>query len=106
MQQHGTKWEKIGVALNRTSHSCRDKWRDLSVPLMPTAGKWSKEEDKRLREAVMEVHGGTIPESGILWSQVAEKMKETGRARSQCRFRWCVTSALCAVVLIAAQGIT
>lgn len=91
VQQHGTKWEKIGQTLNRTSHSCRDKWRDLSIPLMPTSGKWSKEEDKRLREAVAEVHNNVIPEHGILWSQVAEKMKDTGRARSQCRFRWYAT---------------
>lgn len=85
---YGTKWEKIGAQLNRTSHSCRDKWRDLSVPIMPTTGKWSKEEDKRLREAVLEVHNGVIPDSGILWSQVADKMKDAGRSRSQCRFRW------------------
>lgn len=88
VQQHGTKWEKIGATLNRTAHSCRDKWRDLSVPIIPMSGKWSKEEDKRLKDAIMEVHEGVIPETGVHWSQVAEKMKDTGRARSQCRFRW------------------
>ncbi|EOA15694.1 hypothetical protein CARUB_v10006404mg [Capsella rubella] len=75
----GTKnWSKIAQFVpGRTGTQCLERWGNSLDPKLKF-GKWTKEEDAKLREAMKEY--------GHCWSKVASYM--SGRTDSQCAKRW------------------
>jgi hypothetical protein len=67
----------------RTRQQCKKRWHDkLNSSIDPTtarAGKWTADEDKKLRDAVRR-HGGKD------WDRIATLVP--GRTKNQCRSRW------------------
>ncbi|XP_048614399.1 snRNA-activating protein complex subunit 4-like isoform X2 [Brassica napus] len=72
-------WHKIARFVpGRTSTQCREKWANCLDPNV-NHGKWSKEEDAKLREAMAEHEIGN-------WSKIASHVPR--RTDNQCRRRW------------------
>lgn len=72
-------WHKIAQFVpGRTQPQCRERWVNSLDPKV-NRGKWTKEEDAKLREAIKE-HGYSC------WSKVASHL--SCRTDSQCRRRW------------------
>uniref|UniRef100_A0A1J3DIY7 Myb-like protein L n=1 Tax=Noccaea caerulescens TaxID=107243 RepID=A0A1J3DIY7_NOCCA len=72
-------WHKIAQFVpGRTQVQCRERWVNSLDPKV-NRGKWTKEEDAKLREAITE-HGYSS------WSKVATDL--SCRTDSQCRRRW------------------
>lgn len=105
-KQHGPQWIKISAIVGRWENDCRDRWRAYVGPNEKIVkGKWSKEEEDKLREFVQEIkyeiykfkkennrlNGQPIEDepnggSDMFWTKVATKMKT--RSRHQCRIKW------------------
>jgi 3-keto-L-gulonate-6-phosphate decarboxylase len=83
VQKHGTDWVAVSTLVDdRTKHQCRQRWtQTLDPAVVKSAGKWTKEEDKELTEA-MKKHG-------THW--VAVSALVDGRTNLQCRQRWAKT---------------
>jgi hypothetical protein len=85
VQTHGGKnWAAIAALVTgRTKMQCSARWRNaLVVNIDPTAartGKWSEDEDSKLKDAV-QTHGGKN------WGAITALVP--GRTRDQCRCRW------------------
>jgi hypothetical protein len=85
VQTHGgNNWGVIAALVpSRTTQQCQDRWRNALDPnINPTttrAGKWSEDEDIKLKDAV-QTHGGKN------WKEVAALVQS--RTNSQCRKRW------------------
>jgi hypothetical protein len=85
VQIHGSKnWDAIvRLVPGRTSNQCHGRWNyALNPSIVLTTwrtGKWTEDEDARLKDAV-QMHGGKD------WSAIAALV--TGRAKVQCRSRW------------------
>jgi hypothetical protein len=85
VQTHGGKdWAAIAALVpGRTKMQCRDRWKgalDSNIdPTTARVGKWSEDEDKKLKGAVP-THGGKN------WKEIAALVP--GRTKSQCRKRW------------------
>jgi hypothetical protein len=83
--KHGGNNWKIITALvpGRTQRQCCDRWRDVLDPSIDQttvlAGKWTTDEDKRLKDAVL-THGGKS------WETIAALVP--GRTKRQCCDRW------------------
>ncbi|KAL1221647.1 Transcription factor MYB3R-4 [Cardamine amara subsp. amara] len=75
----GTKnWHKISSFVpGRTATQCRERWVNCLDPKL-NRGKWTEEEDEKLREA--------IAEHGYSWSKVASHL--SCRTDNQCSRRW------------------
>lgn len=75
----GTKnWHKISSFVpGRTATQCRERWVNCLDPKL-NRGKWTEEEDEKLREA--------IAEHGYSWSKVASHLSY--RTDNQCSRRW------------------
>ncbi|KAF8103701.1 hypothetical protein N665_0186s0069 [Sinapis alba] len=72
-------WHKIARFVpGRTSTQCREKWANCLDPNV-NHGKWAKEEDAKLREAMAEHEIGN-------WSKIASHVPR--RTDNQCRRRW------------------
>ncbi|XP_018489683.1 uncharacterized protein LOC108860284 isoform X2 [Raphanus sativus] len=72
-------WHKIARFVpGRTSTQCREKWANCLDPNV-NHGKWTKEEDAKLREAMAEHEIGN-------WSKIASHVPR--RTDNQCRRRW------------------
>jgi hypothetical protein len=82
---HGGKnWDAIAVLVpGRTKHQCRNRWHVVLDPSIDRAtgrtGKWSEEEDIKLKDAFT-THGGKN------WDAIAVLVP--GRKTNQCRCRW------------------
>jgi hypothetical protein len=85
---HGANnWKAIAaLVLGRTREQCRNRWcATLDSNIDPTtarAGKWTVDEDKTLRDAVVSCGGKN-------WELIAALV--LGRTKVQCRNRWCGT---------------
>jgi hypothetical protein len=85
VQTHGGKnWETIAALVpGRTTIQCRSRWHailDTNIdPTTARAGKWTADEDKKLKDAVL-THGGEN------WETIAALVP--GRAKRQCSSRW------------------
>jgi hypothetical protein len=85
VREHGGKnWKAITALVpGRTQRQCRTRWYDTLGPkidpTMALAGKWTADEDKKLKDGVRE-HGGKN------WKAIAAFVP--GRTRDQCRKRW------------------
>ncbi|AEE76048.1 myb domain protein 4r1 [Arabidopsis thaliana] len=71
-------WHKISQFVpGRTQTQCRERWLNCLDPKV-NRGKWTEEEDEKLREA--------IAEHGYSWSKVATNL--SCRTDNQCLRRW------------------
>jgi hypothetical protein len=88
VQSHGGKnWVAIAALVStRTKTQCRNKWHGSDVsnidPTTARAGRWTADEDKKLKDAV-QTHGGKN------WVAIAALVPS--RTITQCRKRWHVT---------------
>ncbi|MCJ1269494.1 hypothetical protein MMC22_009386 [Lobaria immixta] len=70
-------WNDIAVFLpGRTNKDCRKRWSKVQLDIRK--GAWTRDEDKRLRQAVQQL--------GFKWSQVATLVQS--RNADQCAKRW------------------
>jgi hypothetical protein len=85
VQTHGGKnWYKIASLVpGRTQKHCSNRWHDVLDPSINRAngrtGKWTPDEDIKLKEAV-QTHGGKN------WDEIAALIP--GRTKLQCSSRW------------------
>jgi hypothetical protein len=85
VQRHGRKdWVAIATLVpGRTKRQCRDRWLDLLDPssdqVTRRTGKWTENEDSKLKDAVKRYDGKN-------WGAIAALVP--GRAIGQCRHRW------------------
>jgi hypothetical protein len=85
VEMHGGKdWAAITALIpGRTRSQCRNRWKDGLDPKIDRTngrtGKWAKDEDIVLKDAV-QTHGGKN------WAAIAELV--SGRTTSQCSTRW------------------
>jgi hypothetical protein len=85
VQTHGGKnWTAIALLVpGRTISQCRDRWRKILDPSIDRAnghtGRWAKDEDTKLKDAV-QTHGGKN------WGSIAALV--LGRTTKQCYYRW------------------
>jgi hypothetical protein len=85
VQSHGCKdWVVISALVpGRTKMQCCHRWHDALNPIITLAagreGKWTADEDSKLKDAV-QTHGGKD------WATIAALVP--GRTRLQCRSRW------------------
>lgn len=71
-------WHKISQFVpGRTATQCRERWVNCLEPKV-NRGKWTEDEDAKLREA--------IAEHGYSWSKVASHL--SCRTDNQCLRRW------------------
>jgi hypothetical protein len=80
----GKNWRKIASLVpGRTQKQCHDRWRDALEHIISRAdggiGKWTADEDKKLKDAVR-AHGGKN------WKEISALVP--GRTSKQCRNRW------------------
>ena len=95
VKEHGPTWSKIAKEINRSPEHCRLRWRDYKGDgkLQRQKGKWSGEEDEKLRKAVAESElelqepVGDEEKGNGFWDHVCEKM-EGARSGRQCESRW------------------
>jgi hypothetical protein len=83
-KEYKTNWDAVAVLVpSRTKSQCRERWhRVLDSNVDPTtarAGKWTADEDSKLKDAV-QTH------SGKNWGAIAALVP--GRTKVQCRDRW------------------
>jgi hypothetical protein len=83
-KHNGKNWAAISALVpGRTKHSCKNRWlRALdskSDETTASVGKWTKEEDSTLKDAV-EKHNGKN------WAAIAALV--LGRTKTQCLHRW------------------
>jgi hypothetical protein len=86
-KEYKTNWVAIaGLVSSRTKKQCSDRWYNVLDPNIYRAtgrgrtGKWSKDEDMKLKNAA-QTHGGKN------WVAIAALVQ--GRTNEQCRNRWC-----------------
>jgi hypothetical protein len=85
VREHGVKnWKAIALLVpGRTDQQCVKRWHDTLKPTfdpaMARTGKWTADEDTKLREAVG-AHGGKN------WEAISTQVP--GRTKIQCRSRW------------------
>jgi myb proto-oncogene protein len=85
VQTHGGKdWVAIAALIpGRTKIQCWKRWKDVLDPSIDRVnkrtGKWSKDEDIKLKDGV-QIHGGKN------WVAIAALV--LGRTGEQCRARW------------------
>ncbi|GAB2248907.1 hypothetical protein Droror1_Dr00012266 [Drosera rotundifolia] len=74
-----SNWQVVASAIEgRTGPQCSNRWKKAIHPTIEKKGRWSKEEDKRLKI------GMTI--LGPKWHIIAKFVP--GRTQAQCRDRW------------------
>jgi myb proto-oncogene protein len=85
VKTHGGKdWGAIAALVpGRTRNQCRSRWRDVLDPNIDQAngrtGKWTEDEDSKLKDAVKRYGGKN-------WKEIAALVP--GRTKVQCHSRW------------------
>jgi hypothetical protein len=84
VQTHGKKWDAAAALVpDRTNRQCCCRWHNILDPSIDRTnertGKWSKDEDFKLKDAV-QTHGDK--------NWVAITALVLGRTKFQCRMRW------------------
>ena len=52
--ERGNKWLEIGTSLGRPRDACRVRWREIKLGAQRNTGKWSEEEEEKLKLVVNE----------------------------------------------------
>lgn len=89
-----SNWQFVASVIEgRTGTQCSNRWIKSLHPAIKRCGKWSADEDKRLKVAVMLFHpkswsniGQSVPWRAPIWKKVAQYVP--GRTHVQCRERW------------------
>ncbi|MCD7451747.1 Myb-like DNA-binding domain protein [Datura stramonium] len=89
-----SNWQFVASVIEgRTGTQCSNRWIKSLHPALKRCGKWSADEDKRLKVAVMLFHpkswrniSQSVPGRAPIWKQVAQYVP--GRTHVQCRERW------------------
>ncbi|KAK4735880.1 hypothetical protein R3W88_010141 [Solanum pinnatisectum] len=89
-----SNWQFVASVIEgRTGTQCSNRWIKSIHPAMKRCGKWSADEDKRLKVAVMLFYPKTwrnvvqsVPWRTPIWKKVAQYVP--GRTHVQCRERW------------------
>lgn len=89
-----SNWQLVASVIEgRTGPQCSNRWIKSIHPATKRSGKWSADEDKRLKVAVMLFHpktwrniGQSVPWRTPIWKKVAQYVP--GRTHVQCRERW------------------
>ncbi|CAN4088780.1 unnamed protein product [Withania somnifera] len=89
-----SNWQFVASVIEgRTGTQCSNRWLKSLHPARRRCGKWSVDEDKRLKVAVMLFHpkswrniGQSVPGRTPIWKKVAQYVP--GRTHVQCRERW------------------
>ncbi|XP_059303412.1 uncharacterized protein LOC132055548 isoform X1 [Lycium ferocissimum] len=89
-----SNWQIVASVIEgRTGTQCSNRWIKTLHPARKRCGKWSADEDKRLKVAVMLFHpkswknlGQSVPWRTPIWKKVAPYVP--GRTHVQCRERW------------------
>uniref|UniRef100_A0A061RUV0 Cyclin-d-binding myb-like transcription factor 1 isoform x1 n=1 Tax=Tetraselmis sp. GSL018 TaxID=582737 RepID=A0A061RUV0_9CHLO len=92
--KYGSQWVRIGKELGRYSGDCADRYRHLVSSETNNKGKWTDEEEQRLKTLVEEyltefgvkVVNDTTFLDGINWVRIAER--HGTRNRIQCLEKW------------------
>ncbi|KAF9591758.1 hypothetical protein IFM89_007088 [Coptis chinensis] len=73
-------WQLVASNMEgRTGTQCSNRWKKTLIPARERVGRWTVEEDKRLKVAVMLFSPKT-------WNKIAQFVP--GRTQVQCRERW------------------
>ncbi|KAI9634866.1 uncharacterized protein MKK02DRAFT_27995 [Dioszegia hungarica] len=84
-------WVKIALAVDRPEEDCRARWRDvLRSKSGRDEGRWTKEEETQLVEAIKEANlalGKEATARDPPWEVVTTKMDDK-RTQMQCRKKW------------------
>lgn len=91
VKQHGHNWLLIGEAMDRMGESVRDRyWKEINKA---EEGKWSEEEEERLKSIIKSLVGEEISKEALTkafpWTKIAQLMKT--RTARQCRKKWAGT---------------
>jgi uncharacterized protein (DUF2237 family) len=83
-KKYRTNWAAVAALVpGRSYMQCRSRWHNTLVsnidPTMASTGRWTADEDRKLRDAVRE-HGANN------WEELS--LLVPGRTRYQCRRRW------------------
>jgi hypothetical protein len=83
-KEHRIDWVAVSALIpSRTNIQCRNRWRDVLAPSIDRSnrctGKWTEDEDLRLKHSV-QIHGGKD------WAAIAALVP--GRTPRQCLNRW------------------
>ncbi|KAM3268765.1 hypothetical protein P3S67_030729 [Capsicum chacoense] len=89
-----SNWQVVASVIEgRTGSQCSNRWIKSLHPARRRCGKWSADEDKRLKVAVMLFYpkcwrniGQSVPWRTPVWKKVAQYVP--GRTHVQCRERW------------------
>ena len=92
VEQLGEKWEQISARVGRWAPDCRDRYRNYLASNARRTGPWTKEEEKALKEAIIQIREMLGNENGeddndSFWTAVAAKLGGR-RSRAQCRIKW------------------
>lgn len=90
--QHPNEWSKIALNVGRSEIDCRDRYRGELVDRdSRNSGRWSKDEEERLKAAVLEAQSalGADPlmAKEVPWTVIVAKMGGD-RGWTQCRQKW------------------
>jgi hypothetical protein len=82
--EYKTDWAAVAALVpSRTTQQCRDRWRQVLAPSIDRSnrrrGKWTSDEDSKLKDAV-QTHCGKN------WDAITALV--TGRSKVQCSSRW------------------
>jgi myb proto-oncogene protein len=81
VNKHGNHWvELTAMVSGRTHKQCRHRWTQTLDHANRSKGKWSPEEDTKLKEAVKK-HGNH-------WVEVAAMVPGRTNLQCRCRHRW------------------
>ncbi|KAK4362027.1 hypothetical protein RND71_017268 [Anisodus tanguticus] len=89
-----SNWQIVASVIEgRTGTQCSNRWIKSLHPARKRKGKWSDDENKRLKVAMMLSHptswrniGQSVPRRSPIWKKVAQYVP--GRHHVQCRERW------------------
>ncbi|XP_016461325.1 uncharacterized protein LOC107784678 isoform X2 [Nicotiana tabacum] len=89
-----SNWQLVASVIEgRTGPQCSNRWIKSLHPTRKRCGKWSADEDKRLKVAVMLFHpkswrniGQSVPCRAPIWKKITQYVP--GRTHVQCRERW------------------
>ncbi|KAH7098756.1 hypothetical protein BKA62DRAFT_353468 [Auriculariales sp. MPI-PUGE-AT-0066] len=82
---YGFQWQKVAAAVGRTGEDCRDRYRNHLALANKASGKWSQQEEEKLRTIVESMTANSNNDE-IFWTEVSKQFGT--RTRQQCHEKW------------------